>query len=78
MCWQQTPFLDLGVGGRMATAPHYTIIQFRMLHVLICNSDIVPVILCGCEICCLTSREEHRLRVCESRVVRRIYDMRGS
>jgi len=26
---------------------------------------------------CLTSREEHRLRVCESRVVRRIFDMKG-
>ena len=47
-----------------------------MLHVLICKTDIVPVILCGCEIWCLVSREEHRLRVCESRVVRRIFDVR--
>ena len=42
-------------------------IQFRMLHVLSYRTDIVTLILCGCEIWCLTSREEHRLRVCESR-----------
>jgi hypothetical protein len=30
-------------------------IQFRMLHVLIYKTDIVPVILCGCEIWCVTS-----------------------
>jgi hypothetical protein len=29
--------------------------QFRMLHVLIYETDIVPVILCGCEIWCLAS-----------------------
>jgi len=34
-------------------------IQFRMLHVLICKTDIVPVILCGCEILCLVSQEEY-------------------
>jgi len=33
-------------------------IQFRMLHVLIYRSDIVPVFLCGCEFWCLMSREE--------------------
>ena len=51
-------------------------IQFRMLHVLIYKPDIVPVGLCGCGIWCLTSREEQRLRVCENRVVRRIFDVR--
>jgi len=39
-----------------------------MLHVLIYKTETVPVILCGCEIWCLTSREEHRLTVFESRV----------
>jgi len=48
-------------------------IQFRMLHVLIYKIDIVGVILCGCEICCVMSREEHRWWVCESRVVRRMF-----
>jgi hypothetical protein len=51
--------------------------QFRMLDVLICKTDIVPVICCGCEIWCLVSREEHSLRVCGRRVVRRIFDVRG-
>ena len=51
-------------------------IQFRMLLVLIYNTEIVPLILCGCEISCLLSRE-HGLRVFESRVVRRIFDVRG-
>ena len=48
-----------------------------MLHVLIYKTDSVLVILCGCEIWCLMSRKEHRLRVCEGRVVRRIFDVRG-
>jgi hypothetical protein len=33
--------------------------------------------VCGCEIWCLTSGEEHRLRVCESGLVRVIFDVRG-
>lgn len=53
-------------------------IQFRMLRLLICRTDIFPVILCGCEIWCLPSQEERRLRVCESRVGRRIFYVRGS
>jgi hypothetical protein len=34
---------------------------------------ILPVVLYGCEIWCLTLREEHRLRVTENRVLRRIF-----
>jgi hypothetical protein len=34
---------------------------------------IVPAVLYGCETCCLTLREEHRLRVFENRVLRRIF-----
>jgi hypothetical protein len=37
------------------------------------QTDIVPVILCGFEIWCLTSRAGHRFKVCEKRVVRRIF-----
>jgi hypothetical protein len=33
-------------------------VQFRMLHVLIYETDILPVILCWCEIWCLASREQ--------------------
>jgi len=51
-------------------------IRFRMLHVLIDTTD-VPLILCGYEIWRLTSQEEHKWRVCERRMVRRIFDVRG-
>jgi hypothetical protein len=34
---------------------------------------ILPVVLCGCETWSLTLREEHRLRMFENRVLRRIY-----
>jgi hypothetical protein len=34
---------------------------------------ILPVILCGCETWSLIVREEHKLRVFENRVVRRIF-----
>jgi len=54
----------------------FATIQFRKLHVLNYNTDI-PVILCGCEIWHLTSQEEHKWRVCERRVVRRIFDVGG-
>jgi hypothetical protein len=37
---------------------------------------ILPVVLYGCETWCLTLREEHRLRVFENRVLRRILDRR--
>jgi hypothetical protein len=34
----------------------------------------LPAVLHGCETWSLTLREEHRLRVFENRVVRRIFD----
>jgi len=47
-----------------------------VFHVLIYETDIVPIIFCGCEIWSLTSRE---LRVggFESRMVRRMLDVRA-
>ena len=38
---------------------------------------ILPVVLCGCETWSLTLREERRLRVFESRVLRTILGLRG-
>jgi hypothetical protein len=35
-----------------------------------------PVVLCGCETWSLTLREEHKLRVFEDRVLRRIFGLR--
>jgi len=47
--------------------------QFGMLHVLFCKTEIVPVILCGCEAWCIVSRGEKILNVCESGAVRGIF-----
>jgi hypothetical protein len=45
----------------------------RNLKVKIYKIIILPVVLYGCETLSLTSREEHRLRVFENRVLRRIF-----
>jgi hypothetical protein len=45
----------------------------RKLKVKICKTIILPVVLYGCETWSLTLREEHRLRVFENRVLRRIF-----
>jgi hypothetical protein len=37
---------------------------------------ILPVVLYGCECWSLTLREEHRLRVFENRVLRRIFEQK--
>jgi hypothetical protein len=39
---------------------------------------ILPVVLCGCENWSLTLREEHRLKVFENRVLRRILGPKGN
>jgi hypothetical protein len=43
------------------------------LKIRICKTIILPVVLYGCETWSLTSREEHRLRVFESRVLKRLF-----
>jgi len=48
-----------------------------MFPVLIIETDIVPVISCGCEIWSLMSKEGNRLKIIESMVVRRIFDVSG-
>jgi hypothetical protein len=58
--------------------------QFRTFCFLVClktkitiyKTIILPVILYGCETWSLTLREEHRLRVFENRVLRRIFGPR--
>jgi hypothetical protein len=45
----------------------------RNLKVKIYTIIILPVVLYGCETWSLTLREEHRLRVFENRVLRRIF-----
>jgi hypothetical protein len=43
------------------------------MKVKIYRTIILPFVLCGCETWSLTLREEHRLRVLENRVLRRIF-----
>jgi hypothetical protein len=45
----------------------------RNVKVKIYKTIILPVVLYGCETWSLTLREEHRLRVLENRVLRRIF-----
>ena len=45
----------------------------KNLKIKIYRTIILPVVLYGCETWSLTLREEHRLRVFESRVLRRIF-----
>jgi hypothetical protein len=46
---------------------------FRLLSKRIYKTIILPVVLYGCETWSLSLREEHRLRVLENRVLRRIF-----
>ena len=48
----------------------------KNLKIKICRTIILPVILYGCESWSLTLKEEHRLRVFENRVLRRIFGPR--
>jgi hypothetical protein len=43
------------------------------VKVRIYKTIILPVVLYGCETSSLTAREEHKLRVFENRVLRRIF-----
>jgi hypothetical protein len=45
----------------------------RNVKVKIYKTIILPVVMYGCETLSLTLREEHRLRVFENRVLRRIF-----
>jgi hypothetical protein len=46
------------------------------IKIRIYKTIILPVILYGCETWSLTLREEHRLRVFENRVLRRIFGLK--
>jgi hypothetical protein len=45
----------------------------KNLNIKIYRTVILPVVLYGCETWSLTLREEHRLRVSENRMLRRIF-----
>jgi hypothetical protein len=46
---------------------------FKNLKVEIYKTIILPVVLYGCETWSVTLRDEHRLRIFENRVLRRIF-----
>jgi hypothetical protein len=48
-------------------------ISYKNLKIKIYKTVILPVVLYGCETWSLTLRKEHRLRVFENRVLRRIF-----
>jgi len=45
----------------------------KNLKIKIYKTVILPVVMCGCETCLLTPREERRLRVFDNRVFRRVF-----
>jgi hypothetical protein len=45
----------------------------KNINIKICRIIILPAVLYGCDTWVLTLREEHRLRVFENRVLRRIF-----
>jgi hypothetical protein len=45
----------------------------KSVTIRICKNIILPVVMYGCETWSLTLREEHRLRMFENRVLRRIF-----
>jgi hypothetical protein len=49
----------------------------RNVKIKIYKTVVLPVVLYGCETLSLTFGEEHRLRVFENRVLRRIFGPRG-
>jgi hypothetical protein len=49
----------------------------KNLKIKIYKTVILSVVMYGCETWSLTLREEHRLRVFENRVLRRILDLKG-
>jgi hypothetical protein len=48
----------------------------KNVKIRVCKTIILPVVLYGCETQSLTLREEHKLRVFESRVLRRIFGLK--
>jgi hypothetical protein len=56
-----------------STEPTVFSCAIKNLKIRIYKTIILPVVLYGCETWSLTLREEHRLRVFENRVLRRIF-----
>ena len=69
---------------KLGNACYYSVQNFlsssllsKKLKIKIYRTIILPVVLYGCESWPLTLREEHRLRVFENRVLRRVFGPKG-
>jgi hypothetical protein len=51
----------------------FCLLLSKNLKIRIYKTIILPVVLYGCETLSLTLREEHRLRVVENRVLRKVF-----
>ena len=51
-------------------------IPIKDVKIKICRNIILPIVLYGCETWSPTFWEERRLRVCENRVLRRIFRLK--
>jgi hypothetical protein len=62
----------------LSFSPEYFLPRFipKKLKIKIYETVILPAVLYGCETWSLTLREEHRLRVSENKVLRRIFGPR--
>jgi hypothetical protein len=67
--------------GNACYHPVHSLLSSRLLSrnvkVKIYKTIILPFVLYGCETWSLTLREEHRLRVFQNRVLRRIFGPKG-
>jgi hypothetical protein len=57
-------------------SPRLSNFSFKIIKIRIYKTIILPVVLNGCETWSLTLREEHRLRVLENRVLRRVFGLK--
>jgi hypothetical protein len=48
----------------------------KNVNIKVCKTIFLFVVLYGCETCSLTIKEEHRLRVFENGVLRRIFGLK--
>jgi hypothetical protein len=61
------------IRGKFGPEPFVFSSAVKNLKIIIYKTIILPAVLYGCETCFLTLREEHRLKVFENRVLRRIF-----
>jgi hypothetical protein len=70
-------FLVCAIRTRLESRSNYgSLLLSKILKIRKYKTIILPVVLYGCETWSLTLREEHRLRVFENRVLRRIFGLK--